>query len=186
MITSYEVLLPRDFPPALVSFQFYFQNYGTGMITLYHAAGMQLVYMQVHICYVYPENIFFQLLKLQNVERPHLKEYDLLLMKSWFGVGKMEVDIDVVNTGLLMILRPDVLNIVHRLRVLWLPKPGEELAIPDQKEPSVYHHFFCREVLQVETESERPVIRLEYIESCKLLKIVNAWMDNDENKLGSL
>ena len=63
----------------------YFENQNTHIIDMYHAGGMNLVYNITKVCYVYPENEFYELLQLQNIEELHEPKYDWLLMKGMYG-----------------------------------------------------------------------------------------------------
>lgn len=180
MIRSFDVLIPRDFPYALVSFQFYFYNYGSGTVNLYHAAGMELVYEQTRVCYVCPEGVFYQLLTLRNREEPHSAKYEMLLMKGWFDGAAVEADLEVVNPGLLAIVCPKHGLDLTRLTVPELPKAGSELAIRDPDRRSVVHHFYCQEVLPRREGADRPLIRVEYLETMSLLEVVNDWLDIDD------
>jgi hypothetical protein len=185
MIKAFDVLLPRDFPYALVSFQLYFENYGTGTVNLFHAAGMELIYEREQICYVYPENIFYQLLRLQNTAETHARKYELLVMKGWFEAVREQAKLEIVNPVMLDTLYSDHFFNSDRLQVRQLPRPGEHLALADLGELLIYHFFCCRETLPEVTTRQVPLIRLEYLRSCTLLEIVNSWLE-DSDKLQSL
>ena len=185
MVRSFDVLLPKDFPYALVNFRLYFQNYGTGTVNLYHAAGMELIYEQERICYVLPGDVFFQLLRLQNTGEPHERKYDVLLMKGWYDPVKSRMDIEITNSDLMEALRPAYDIDSRWMEMPRLPEPGEELAVADRRDATVYHHFICREVPARTAARLVPLVRLEYLESATLLEIVNAWL-SDENRLDAI
>lgn len=183
MIRSFDVLLPRDFPYALVNFRFYFQNYGTGTVNLYHAAGMELIYEQERMCFVLPGTAFFQLLRLQNTGEPHERKYELLLMKGWYDSAKGKMDIEISNPDALISEWPHYDFDVCRQDMQRLPQPGEELALADRQQSHMYHHFRCAEVARSAADDHRPLVRLEYLESSSLLMIINDWLPEGEHLL---
>lgn len=183
MIRSFDVLLPRDFPYALVNFRFYFQNYGTGTVNLYHAAGMELIYEQERICFVLPGVVFFQLLRLQNIDQPHERKYELLLMKGWYDSVKAKMNIDISNRDLLESSWPGYDLDLHRQDMQRLPQSGDELAVADRRYSQIHHHFRCQDVSVVGREGDGPLVRLEYLESSSLLMIINGWLPEGEQLL---
>jgi hypothetical protein len=166
MIKSLEVLLPIKFPYRLFSFKFFFENMNSHLLNMYHAAGMNLIYEQKKICYLFPQNEFYQLLKLQNIEEPHDPKYNSILIKGIFGEEpKIEADIEIENEEMLDILQPDNNLNRYQLSLHRLPEPENDIVITDKSKSSYFHHFSCREVLL--TTSDHPsFISMIYLESC--------------------
>jgi hypothetical protein len=184
MIKSYDVLWPADFPYRLMSFRFYFENVNTHMLNLYHAAGMNFIYEQIKICYVLPQNEFYQLLQLQNTEEPHNEKYNSILIRAVFGdEPKTEADLEIENEELMGILQPGARFNRHYLHLHRFPEAGNDMVLTDESRPSCFHHFVCSGILPGMPD-ERPVIRLVYSESCDgIFQIINPWLNDKDERV---
>lgn len=179
---SFEIIRPAGIASRLLSFKFYFENQNTHIIDMYHAGGMNLVYNITKVCYVYPENEFYELLQLQNIEELHEPKYDWLLMKGMYGErGSMATNIEIENEETLNLLHPNNNFDKKFLFVSKLPEPGNEIVINDKTKTNIQHHFLCNEVL-AGTANYPPLIILTYLQSYPSVDdIINLWFD-DENK----
>jgi hypothetical protein len=184
MIKSLEVILPIDFPYRLVSFKFFFENYNTHTMNLYHAAGMNLIYEQTKMCYLFPQNEFYQLLELENTDEPHDEKYNWILMKGTYdNEPKIAADIKIENKEMLDNSQPGIHFDRQRFNLHRLPEPEDDIAISDQGESALFHHFSCREVLL--TEGYYPLIGMIYLQSYyNPAEIINRWLD-EKDKLKS-
>jgi hypothetical protein len=182
MIKSFEIIRPADIPYRLLSFQFFFENINSHILNLYHAAGMNLIYHITKTCYLFPQNEFYQLLKLQNTEEPHEEKYNWILMKGIFDENpKIEADIEIENEKILDLLQPDNHFNKKRLHLHRLPEADNEIVISD-KSTIIFHHFLCKEVL-INTTHNSPFINMIYLLSyTNFYHIINLWF-NKENKL---
>jgi hypothetical protein len=186
MLKSYEIIRPADVPYALLSFKFFFENINTHIVDMYHASGMNLVYNIEKTCYVPAKNEFYQLLKLQNKEEPHIQKYNWLLMKGIFSnVPKIEADIEIENEEIVNLLQPDNHFNKSQLLLHRLPEHGNEMVIADIVPIACFHHFVCNEVLPGSVNYS-PFINLNYLNSYNSsYQAVNRWC-NEETKLAPL
>jgi len=187
MVKSYNVLLPEDFPGSLVSFQFFFENYDSHIMNLYHAAGMNLVYELARACYAWPQHELYQLWLLENTQEQHLKKYEVLLMKGSFaGPPAIETRILVMHDGDAWDEETPPPFVGRRLRLHRLPEPGDDLVIADEARPGVIHHLRCTAVIPAPHRAGGPLIRTSYIATrYTLLEVINGWLDED-HRLRSL
>jgi hypothetical protein len=184
MIKSYDVLWPADFPYRLMSFKFYFENVNTHMLNLYHAAGMNFIYEQIKICYLFPQNEFYQLLKLQNTQEPHSEKYNSILIKGVFAdAPKTEADLEIENEQLLDVLHSGSHFNKHHLNLHRLPEAGNDMVFTDESRPSCFHHFVCSEFLSGIAD-RHPLIRLLYSGSCgDFFEIINPWLSDKDKRV---
>ena len=148
-----------------------------------HAAGMNLVYQIVKVCYVYPRNEFYELLQLQNTEEPHEAKYDWLLMKGMYGEGgNIKTDIQIENEETLHLLHPYNSFDKKSLYINKLPETRNEIIINDKIKANIFHHFLCNEVLPGTTDYP-PLIIMTYLKSYTSVDdVIDLWF-NEENKL---
>jgi hypothetical protein len=186
MLKSYEIIRPADVPYALLSFKFLFENMNTHIVDIYHASGMNLVYNIEKSCYLFPQNEFYQLLKLQNTGEPHIQKYNWLLVKGVFSdVPKIEAEIEIEDEEILSVLQPDNHFNKSQLFLHRLPEPGNEMVIADTSGTIFFHHFVCKEIV-TGTTNYAPLISLSYLNSYhSQYQVVNLW-SNEENKLAPL
>lgn len=185
-MVSFEIIRPAGIASRLLSFKFYFENMNTHIIDMYHAGGMNLVYNITKTCFVFPENVFYELLKLQNTEELHEVKYEWLLMKGMYGErGNMATHIEIENEETLNLLHPNNNFDKKFLYVSKLPEPGNEIVINDKTKTNIQHHFLCNEVLSGATDYP-PLIIMAYLQSFSSIDdIINLWF-NKENKLTAL
>jgi hypothetical protein len=182
MIQSYEVIRPAGFPYRLVNFQYYFNTENSRIINLHHAAGMDLVYEQVKICYLFPQNEFYQLLKLQNKEEPHPVYYNWIVLKGIFG-GRAAIaaELNIENKETMEEVQPGHAITNKGLYLHRLPEINNDIVICDEQSKLPYYHFLCTKV--VTTPGAAPVIDLFYLQAYPgINQILNRWFD-EENKL---
>ena len=179
-MVSFEIIRPDGIPSRLLSFKFYFENMNTHILDLYHAGGMNLVYNINKTCYVFPQNEFYELLKLQNIEELHEPRYNWLLMKGMFGEqGNLAVDIEIENEETLDLLHPNNSFNKKHLSISKLPEQENEMVIGDTNK-NIFHHFLCNEV---SAGGRVPIINMTYLSSYyDISQIINLWFD-EENKL---
>src|SRR6266498_5166269 len=182
MIKEFVILRPPDFPYRLVSLYGYFYN-NHHLINFYHAAGMNLIYEQTKICYVFPQNEFYQLLKLQNTQEPHDPKYNWLLMKGIFGgEPTIQAHIEIENEEILEQLHPDNDFDKKHLKLHRMLECDDEIAISDKTSTKGFHHFLCNAVFS-DILNYLPTISMTYLQFYKnLYPIINLWFD-EENKL---
>jgi hypothetical protein len=181
MIKEFVILRPPDFPYRLISLYGYFYN-NHHLINFHHAVGMDLIYEQAKICYVFPQNEFYQLLKLQNSQEPHDSKYNWLVMKGIFaGEPAIDVYIEIENEEQLQQLYPD--NYFNkRLKLHRMLENDDEITLTDNANTKVFHHFLCNAVFS-DTLNYLPTISMTYLQSYKnIYPILNLWFD-EENKL---
>lgn len=185
MIKRFEVLRPVDFPYRLIDFQFLFYNIDTPLINLYHAAGMSLVYKIVRVTHVYEQNQAYQLWQLQNMQEPHDKKYNWILIKLVMDENpQIPVNIEIENEERLALLHPDYAVRKH-LTVHKLPVIEDGIVLNNKTGMHVFHHFLCNNISQDVTYS-LPVLNLIYLQSYyDINDILNLWMD-EENGLKPL
>lgn len=181
-MVSFEIIRPADIPSRLLSFKFYFENLNTHIIDLYHAGGMNLAYYINKLCYIFPQNEFYELLKLQNIEELHEPKYNWLLMKGMFaGQGNTAVDIEIENEETLNLLHPNNNFNKKSLFLSKLPEQENEIVIGDT-DKNIFHHFLYIEVF-AGSPGSRSFITMTYLNSYyDIYQIINLWF-NDENKL---
>ena len=186
MLKSYEIIRPADVPYALLSFKFFFENINTHIVDIYHASGMDLVYNIEKTCYLFHLNKFYQLLKLQNTDEPHIPKYNWLLVKGMFGEdAKIKAAIQIENEEILNLLQPD--NNINKSHFFLhrLPEPRSDIVIADTSGTTRFHHFVCNEIV-AGTMSHSPLISMNYLNSYYSdYQVVNLWC-NEENKLEPL
>ena len=182
-MVSFEIIRPAGIASRLLSFKFYFENMNTHIIDMVHAGGMDLVYDITKTCYVYPQNEFYELLELKNIEELHEAKYDWLLMKGMFGeTGNTLVNIEIENEETLNLLHPHHDFDKRILYLSKLPEPGNEIVINDKTKTEIFHHFICNELL-AGTRAYPPSIIMTYLNSYTSVDdVLNLWFD-EENKL---
>jgi hypothetical protein len=143
---------------------------------MYHAGGMNLVYNLEKTCYVPAKNEFYQLLKLQNTEEPHIQKYNWLLMKGIFSdAPKIQTEIEIENEEIVNLLQPDNHFNKSQLLLHRLPEPGNEMVVADTSETTLFHHFVCNEVLPG-SMNYLPLISMRYLNSYNsYYHAVNRW-----------
>ena len=185
-MVSFEIIRPSGIASRLLSFKFYFENLNTHIIDMYHAAGMNLVYNITKTCYVYPQNEFYELLKLQNLKELHEPKYEWLLMQGMFGEkGNIAASIEIENEERLNLLHPNNDFDKKTLLISKLPEPGNEIVINDKTKTEIFHQFLCNDV-QAGTPTSSPSIIMTYLNSYTSVDdVLNLWF-NEENKLKPL
>ncbi|HTQ63187.1 MAG TPA: hypothetical protein VMI12_00220 [Puia sp.] len=180
MIKSLEILRPIDFPYRLFSFRFFFENINSHIINMHNVAGMDFIYEQIRICYVLPQNEFFQLLKLKNIEEPHQQKYETILMKGIFTKD------DIIECKMSIENQKDYSSaynaaIENYIRLNKLPEIGDEIAIADKNAVNLFHHFSCFDIWH-EGAKHLPLAKLVYLNSYNnLSEIINPWLDHKDD-----
>jgi hypothetical protein len=141
---------------------------------------MSLVYFVEKICYVLPQNEFYELLRLENLEEPHNKKYNWLIMKGNFGTPpQIKASLIIDDRDEEKELHPEISS--DQITVGKLPALGNEIALrlPGK---NVYDHFSCEDILQ-DPLNPIPMIVANFMGAFKSVKeIINLWCDA-ENKL---
>jgi hypothetical protein len=186
MIKSLEIIRPADFPYRLIYFDFFFNTINSHILNIHHAAGMNFVYEQMKICYVFPQNEFYQLLRLQNTEEPHIQKYNWILMKGIFaGEPAIKADIQIENEEILDLLQQDNHLDKKHLYLYRLPERENDIVISEEMSTTVFHHFICNEAF-ISAPDSFPFINMIYLNSYNnLYHLLNLWF-NEENKLMAL
>lgn len=184
MIKSYEVIRPLDFPYELIDFSFFFYNVETHIMNLHHAAGLDLVYEQKKMCYVFPQNEFYELLKLKNTEEPHASKYNWILMKGIFGGEPVfEATLNIENLDELLFVNLSEKKLNNKCLSLYhKPEPGNDIVISEQTNNAFLHyHLQCNSLAIVEPKSKLLVNAFYLGMSPDLRHIINSWF-TEENK----
>src|SRR5690625_3392474 len=162
MVKSLEFIRPEGIPYTLLSVQFYFENENSHWINLYHAAGMQLVYNVTRICYVLPQNRFYELLQLQNTKALHEQKYNWLIMKGIFeGIPPIKLKWSIENEKLFSRIHPDTPADREYLYFHRMPERGNDIILSEGEEKPVFYHFFCNDIHIV--PNKEPAMNLFYL-----------------------
>ncbi|OQP60186.1 hypothetical protein A3860_34470 [Niastella vici] len=150
---------------------------------MYHAAGMNLVYEQVKMCYVFPQNEFYQFLKLQNTKELHDEKYNFLLIKGIFGEdAKLEIAIDIENEEVLNLMEPQHHFNSNRVSAHRLPEPNDDIFLGDTNNGTTYHHFLCYDI-HSDIWAGVSDVSVRYVSSYdNLNRIICFWFDEIANK----
>jgi hypothetical protein len=183
MVKSFEIIRPVGFPYRLISFSFFFNTANTHIMNIHHAAGMDLIYEQVRMCYLFPDQEFYELLRLRNSGEPHDPKYNWILMKGIFGGepvfdARLNVEYDGEITYLFY---PGYDPGWEHFPLYRLPEPGNDMVMLGKDARPAFHHFQCSG-LATGGPDEGPVVDLVYLNTYdKFSRIINQWF-TEENK----
>lgn len=184
MIKTFEVLRPVNFPYHLIDFTFFFYNVNTHLMNFHHAAGIDFIYEQERICYVFPQNEFYELLRLKNREEPHDTKYDWLLLKGIFaGNPTLEARLNILNRDELLTENPSALGLDGMALPLFrIPEHGNDIAILSKSDGHDSYHCLEMQDITPGDQGGLPRMNVYYIGmSPTLTDIINLWF-TDENK----
>jgi hypothetical protein len=186
MIRSLEIIRPANIPYRLLDFDFFFNTINSHILNIHHLAGMNFIYQQMKMCYLFPQNEFYQLLKLQNTDEPHEAKYNWLVLKGVFGGAPgIAAGLDIENEEILEWLQPDNHFDKSHLHLFRMPERGNDIVIMDEMSVNSFHHFYCVDILQ-DPQNYFPLLRLHYLNSyTNFYQVINLWF-NEENKLEAL